>query len=133
MKNSAGCALNLKETFKEARSYYLQNTASELLTPQEIFELNGGALGLIPDDMIDDLIGDFSEPVRAALEAEARIRRALSSAESSYEELEEIAVFHGDPPEEYNERDIPEGRWLLHPLLPDRIQAHTGGDLDTRG
>ncbi len=93
----------------------LQNTASELLTPQEIFELNGGALGLIPDDMIDDLIGDFSEPVRAALEAEARIRSVLSSAESSYEELEEIAVFHGDPPEEYNEREIPEGRWSLHP------------------
>jgi len=96
-------------------SDYLQDTASELLTSQEIFELNGGALGLIPDDIIDDLIDDYPEPLRAALEAEARIRSVLSSAESSYEDLEEIAVFRGDPPDEYLEREIPSGRWSLHP------------------
>ena len=96
-------------------SNHLQDTASELLTSQEIFELNGGALGLIPDDMIEDLIGDYPEPLRAALEAEARIRSVLSSTESSYEDLEAIAVFRGAPPEEYLEREIPSGRWSLHP------------------
>ncbi len=92
-----------------------QINASILLTPEEIFELNGGALGLIPDDMLDDLLGDLTGPARSVLEAEAGIRNTLSRAESSYEELEEIAIIHGDPPEEYNERDIPVGRWSWHP------------------
>ena len=92
-----------------------QINASILLTPEEIFELNGGALGLIPDNMLNDLFGDLTGPARSVLEAEARIRSTLSRAESSYEELEEIAIIHGDPPEEYNERDIPEGRWSWHP------------------
>ena len=92
-----------------------QINASILLTPEEIFELNGGALGLIPDGMLDDLFGDITGPVRSVLEAEAGIRNTLSRAESSYEELEEIAIIHGDPPEEYDERDIPVGRWSWHP------------------
>lgn len=93
----------------------MQINASILLTPEEIFEINGGALELIPDNMLNDLLGDITGPVRSVLEAEAGIRNTLTSAESSYEELEDIAIIHGDPPEEYNERDIPEGRWSWHP------------------
>lgn len=93
----------------------MQRTVTALLTSEEIFELNGGMMGLIPDDMMDDVFGDLPEPIRAVMEAEAELRNTLSRAGSSYAELEEIAILAGNPPDEYNEKDIPEGRWSLHP------------------
>ena len=93
----------------------MQRTVAALLTPDEIFELNGGYMALVPDNMISEVFGELPEPLRAVMEAEAGLRNTLSRAGSSYEELEAIAILPGNPPAQYNERDIPEGRWSLHP------------------
>ncbi len=93
----------------------MQRTVTTLLTTEEIFELNGGYMALVPDDMMSRVFGDLPEPLRAVMEAEAGLRNSLSRAESSYEDLEAIAILPGNPPSQYNERDIPEGRWSLHP------------------
>ncbi len=93
----------------------MQRTVTALLTPDEIFELNGGYMALVPDDMMSRVFGELPEPLRAVMEAEAGLRNTLSRAGSTYEELEAIAVLPGNPPAQCNERDIPEGRWSLHP------------------
>lgn len=93
----------------------LQVVAAMLLTPEQLFTLNGGAIGLAPEPLIDSLIAKLPEPVRVVYKAEDRLRRSLSGAETSYERLEEIAVLTGTAPEEAWLRDIPEGRWNLHP------------------
>ena len=49
------------------------------------------------------------------MEAEARLRYMLTKTQSSYEELERIAVLRGEPPEEEGDREIPLGRWSFHP------------------
>jgi hypothetical protein len=96
-------------------SQKMQLTAAKLLTPKEIFDLNGGALGLVPEDQYDNVFGNTPEPVRRILEAEANLRNMLTQGEASYEELEQVAVLHGAPPPEENDRQVPEGRWSYHP------------------
>jgi len=93
----------------------MQLTASKLLTPKEIFDLNGGALGLVPEDKFDHVFANTPEPLRRVLEAEAKLRNMLTEGESSYEELEQVAVLHGAPPAEKGDREVPENRWSYHP------------------
>lgn len=93
----------------------MQLTAAKLLSPEELFELNGGALGLVPEEMMQDAFANLPPLVRQTLEAEARLRRMLSSANSSYEDLERSAVLTGIAPAEDLVREIPDGRWSLHP------------------
>ena len=92
-----------------------QLTASKLLTPKEIFDLNGGALGLVPENQFDNVFANTPEPLRRVLEAEAKLRNMLTTGEASYEELEAVAVLHGAPPPEKDDRDVPLGRWSYHP------------------
>jgi hypothetical protein len=89
--------------------------AAELLTPKELFELNGGALGLIPEDIMDKAFASVPDPVRRVLEAEAKLRQKLTEGTPTYEELESIAVLHGTPPAEEGDREVPLGRWSYHP------------------
>jgi hypothetical protein len=90
-------------------------TASKLLTPKELFELNGGALALIPEDVMDKAFEAVPDPVRRVLKAEAKLRRKLTEGSATYEELERIAVLHGVPPAEKEDREVPWGRWSYHP------------------
>jgi hypothetical protein len=92
-----------------------QKTAAKLLTPKELFELNGGAQALIPEDLMDKAFENIPSPVRSALEAEARLRRKLTEGTATYEELERIAVKFGVPPAEEGDREVPIGRWSYHP------------------
>lgn len=92
-----------------------QLTAAKLLTPKEIFDLNGGALGLVPENQFDNVFANTPEPVRRVLEAEAKLRNMLTTGETSYEELENVAVLHGAPPPEKDDREVPLGRWSYHP------------------
>lgn len=91
-----------------------QLTASKLLTPKEIFELNGGALGLIPEDMKKEAFDKVPEEVRTVLEAEAALREKLTSIEAKYEDLERIAVLSGTVPMGKDSRAVPSGRWSYH-------------------
>jgi hypothetical protein len=92
----------------------MQLLAARLLSPKEIFELNGSALGLIPDEKRDELFSGVSPHIRRVLEAEADLRETLSRPSAAYEDLEQIAVLTGEPPEE-DVQYIPSGRWSYHP------------------
>ena len=88
-----------------------QLTAAKLLTPKEILELNGGALGLIPDNMKKQALEKTPEEVRAVFEAEAELRNKLTSIETKYEDLERIAVLTGKVTMGKDSRAVPSGRW----------------------
>jgi hypothetical protein len=89
----------------------LQVAASKLLTPKEIFEINGGALELVPKEVLEKATIDMPPQVRRVMEAEASLRNKLSAGEKKYEELEEIAVRHGVAPMGEGSKNVPRGRW----------------------
>ena len=88
-------------------------TATTLLTTQELLMLEGGALGVLPANVMDKAKGQLPPALQAVFEAENNIRRLAASGNSSYEEMEKYAVLAGiaaqpDP-------DVPSGIWSLHP------------------
>lgn len=89
----------------------LQIAAAKLLTPKEIFEINGGALELVPKAALDKATIDMPPQLRKIVEAEASLREKLTQGEENYEELERIAVLHGVPPIGKGSRNVPRGRW----------------------
>lgn len=92
-----------------------QTTAAKLLTPKQLFEVNGGALGLIPEDKMSDALGDLPPQVQQVLRAEAELRTMLTTTEARYEDLERVAVLTGVAPEGEGSRQVPRGRWSLRP------------------
>lgn len=94
---------------------YMQQTAAQLLEPEEISELNGGALGLIPEEVLQKASAALPSQVRQVLEAEARLRWMMTKTQATYEELEQVAVPFGDPPPGEGSREIPGKRWAYHP------------------
>lgn len=92
-----------------------QLAAAVLLTPKELLQLNGGVLSLIPAEMLQGLLAELPEPVRATVRAESQLREMLSQAEASYEALERVAVLSGAAPLEGVVAEVPRGRWSRHP------------------
>jgi len=91
-------------------------TAAQLLSPDEILELNGGALAIVQEQVLQRSLAKAAPAVRPVLEAEARLRRMLTQAESSYDQLERVAVLAGEPATDKEGRDIRRGRWSYHPV-----------------
>jgi hypothetical protein len=82
---------------------------------QPLIELNGGALGFIPDSVWAGLQSQIPSELRQIYAAERELRNLLNDANYTYESLEEIAVLAGIAPAEYLIRDVPRGRWAEHP------------------
>ncbi|MBN1270911.1 MAG: hypothetical protein JXB26_01455 [Candidatus Aminicenantes bacterium] len=99
----------------EDMSARMKYTAAQLLTPEDIFRINGGALGLIPASLIDKALAGMPPAAQRILEAETRIRSMLTDLQASYDELERVAVLTGDPPWQEGDREVPFGRWSFHP------------------
>lgn len=96
------------------RQYQL--TAARLLTPKELFELNGGALGIIPAAAKAKLLADLPPALQEVIEAENRLRQMLNQANASFAEIERVAVLVGDPtPVAGDRNDLPSERWSYHP------------------
>lgn len=89
--------------------------ATQLLTPQEMFEVNGGALGLIPEGLWRQMMARLPQPIQQMLEAEARLRSLLTQVNTTFEQLEQAAVRFGLAPRGEGSREVPEGRWSYHP------------------
>lgn len=89
--------------------------AGKLLTPREMFTINGGARGMIPDWLRERWRDRLSPKALRFIEARERMREVLTSALESYERLEEIAVLRGDAPLGEGSRAVADGRWSYHP------------------
>jgi hypothetical protein len=105
-------AIIAKSKFKDM-SGRLKLTAAALLTPQEILELNGGAIGTLSDEALKREIIDMPPAVQAVMEAENKIRNLVATGSDRYEDYEHWAVLAGFAPNDHP--DIKRGKWALHP------------------
>ncbi|MEI6950593.1 hypothetical protein V9K67_25645 [Paraflavisolibacter sp. H34] len=91
----------------------LKATAALLLTPQEILELNGGAIGTLSDAALKKEIIHMPAAVQQVMEAENKIRGLVASGVDRFEDYEQWAILAGAAP---NDRpDVKRGMWSLHP------------------
>jgi hypothetical protein len=93
----------------------LKATASQLLTPRQLAGLNRGALDMVPGPLMDRAMASVPGPLRQAMQAEARLRQMLTTPGASFAEMERVAVLAGAAPRGEGSRDVPSGRWSLHP------------------
>jgi hypothetical protein len=88
-------------------------TATTLLKPNELLMLEGGALGVLPANLMEKAKAQLPQPLQAVFEAENNIRRLAASGNASYEEMERYAMLAGIAPS--LDADYPSGTWSLHP------------------
>lgn len=93
----------------------LKATAARLLTAQQLAMLNRNALDLLPGPALDRALSELPPLVRQALEAEAKLRKMLVDPASTFDELEAVAVLTGAAGWGEGSRQVPAGRWSLHP------------------
>lgn len=87
-------------------------TALTLLTARQLTQLEGGALGVLPFDVMEKAKDQLPSGVRAVFEAENNIRQLVSSGNYSYADLEKYAIVAGMAPAR---TDVPSGIWTKHP------------------
>ena len=90
-------------------------TASRLLTPRQLANLNRSALDLVPGPALDRAMASMPPLVRQVVEAEAQLRQMLVNPATSFAEMERVAVLAGMVPLGPGSREVPSGRWSLHP------------------
>lgn len=93
----------------------LQQAARLLLTPQQQRELDSGALGMIPPELLDQAFGHLPLAVRQMMEAEARLRHLLTNPATEFPALERVAVLSGSPELVEGRPVVPRSRWSYHP------------------
>ena len=77
--------------------------------------LNRGGLDILPAPVLQEGLNKAPAPLRATLEAEASLRRMLTSGSSTFAEMERVAVLGGLAPLGEGSRNVPSGKWSLHP------------------
>lgn len=93
----------------------MKATASKLLTPRQLAALNRSALDALSGNALTNALGGVPEPLRQIAQAEAQLRQMMTTPGASYADLERVAVLSGAAPKGEGSRDIPQGRWSLHP------------------
>jgi hypothetical protein len=93
----------------------LQVVAGQLLTSQQILDLNGGAMGFLSDEVMKR--GLINEPpfIQQVMQAENNLRSAMTKPATSYGDLEAIAVLTGQSTPGKDSREVPRGRWSRLP------------------
>jgi len=99
----------------EDLSTELKAVASRLLTPRQLAGLNRNALDALHGNALTDALGGLPEPLRQVAHAEAQLRQMLTTPGATYAEMERVAVLSGNSPFGPGSRDVPSGRWSLHP------------------
>jgi len=87
-------------------------TALKLLTTKELTQLEGGALGILPIDVVQKAKDQMPAGLRAVFEAENNIRQLVASGNYSYADMEKYAILAGMAPPR---TDVPRGIWTKHP------------------
>lgn len=93
----------------------MKATASRLLTPRQLAALNRNALDVLSGNALTDALGGVPEPLRQIAQAEAQLRQMMTTPGASFAEMERVAVLSGAAPLGEGSRDVPSGRWSLHP------------------
>lgn len=93
----------------------MKATASRLLTPRQLASLNRSALDVLSGNALTDALGGVPEPLRQIAQAEAQLRQMMTTPGASFAEMERVAVLSGAAPLGEGSRDVPSGRWSLHP------------------
>ena len=93
----------------------IKAVASQLLTPRQLAALNRSALDVLHGNALTDALGGVPEPLRQIAQAEAQLRQMLTTPGASFAEMERVAVLSGAAPRGEGSRDVPSGRWSLHP------------------
>lgn len=94
----------------------IQKAARVLLTPKEYDRLNGGALGKIPQPVLNAAMQKLPPVARDVFQAEARLREMLvNPVLAPYHEVESVAVRVGEVLPPPDSRDISRGRWSFDP------------------
>jgi hypothetical protein len=94
----------------------IQATAKVLLTPKEYDRLNGGAIGKIPQPVLNAALEKMPPLARDIFHAEARLREMLvSPVLAPYHEVESVAVRVGEVLPPPDSREISRGRWNYDP------------------
>lgn len=89
--------------------------AARLLTPKELASMNRTGLDMIPKAVQDKAIDEAPAPIQAVLRAEAQLRSMLTSANSSFDDVERVAVLAGVAEPGPGSKAVPSGRWSAHP------------------
>ena len=89
--------------------------ASRLLTPRQLAGLNRSALDLVPGPALDRAMASMPPLVRQVVEAEAKLRQMLINPATSFQQLEAVAVLSGAVGMGAGSREVPSGRWSMHP------------------
>jgi len=92
-----------------------REAAAKLLEPQELVRLNRDALDVLTPSMMATVEAGMPTPIRDAFEAENQLRSMLVSTNSTYEQIEAVAVKAGVAPEDPSMRSVPAGRWSYVP------------------
>lgn len=87
-------------------------TAVKLLNPSQITQLEGGALGVLPFDVMEKAKDQLPAGVKAVFEAENNIRQLVASGNYTYADMEKYAIVAGMAPPR---SDVPSGIWTKHP------------------
>ncbi|HEX5705783.1 MAG TPA: hypothetical protein VFX96_00690 [Pyrinomonadaceae bacterium] len=93
----------------------LKAVASQLLTPRQLASLNRSALDVLQGNALTDALGGVPEPLRQIAQAEAQLRQMLTTPGASFAEMERVAILSGNAPLGPGSRDVPSGRWSMHP------------------
>jgi hypothetical protein len=93
----------------------MKATASQLLTPRQLASLNRNALDVMSGPAFERALGEAPAGLRSVLQAEAQLRQMLTSPGTSFAEMERVAVLSGMAPLGEGSREVPSGRWSLHP------------------
>jgi len=99
----------------ENLDHKIKVVAAQLLTPKQLASINRTGLDIIPASVQQKAMDEAPAPLRAVLEAEARLRQMLTTPGTSFAEMERVAVLSGAAPLGEGSRDVPSGRWSLHP------------------
>jgi hypothetical protein len=93
----------------------LQLVASRLLSWEQMYRLNGGALAFIPKSRLDRYLGGLPKTIMNSFRAEATIREMLNRGDVSYSDLERVAILAGAPSPNLSGPKVPKNRWSVHP------------------
>ena len=102
----------LAKTNFSKMSRELQATAAILLSTKDISSLSSSIVDYLSSEALAAITDNLPEPAKSIVELENKIRGVMTDANSSYKDVESLAMLAGFAP--LND-DFPRGLWNLHP------------------